>query len=152
MMTSAPFWGRFLDRTNPMLARALFNTFQLAAYALHAWGAMTLQVWPFLVGAVVHAIGNGGGTINWLTGSLYFASNENISLYNAVHVGLTGLRGVIAPLVGFVLLSDKSVNLYLFRFDCLNLGGGIFWVAAILSLAGALVMLVQGLTDPGPRE
>jgi hypothetical protein len=152
MMTSAPFWGRFLDRTNPMIARAIFNTFQLVAYSLHAYGAMSLQVWPFLVGAVIHAIGNGGGTINWLTGSLYFARNENISLYNAIHVGLTGVRGMLAPLVGFFLLSSQTFDLYLFRVQCLDLGGGIFWVASGLSLLGALVMLVQGLTDPGPRE
>lgn len=152
MMTSAPFWGRFLDRTNPMIARAIFNTFQLVAYCLHAYGAMSLQIWPFLAGAVIHAIGNGGGTINWLTGSLYFATNENISLYNAIHVGLTGLRGMLAPVVGFCLLSSQTVNLYFFQFQCLNMGGDIFWVASGLSLAGALVMLVQGLTDPGPRE
>jgi hypothetical protein len=152
MMISAPFWGRFLDRTNPMIARAIFNTFQWIAYSLHAYGAMTLQVWPFLVGAIIHAIGNGGGTINWLTGSLYFARNENISLYNAIHVGLTGVRGLLAPLFGFYLISSQSFDLYLFRVECLDLGGGIFWVAAGLSLIGALVMLIQGLTDPGPRE
>ena len=152
MMASAPFWGRFLDRTNPMIARAIFNTFQLVAYGFHAYGASTLQVWPFLVGAVIHAIGNGGGTINWLTGSLYFAPAEHISLYNAVHVGLTGIRGLVAPLVGLFLLSSRSFDFYLFRIQGLGLGGGIFWIASGMSLAGAIVMLAQGLVDPGPRE
>jgi len=142
IMASAAFWGRFLDRINPMNARALFNSFQTVAYGLHAYGGLTLQVWPILLGAVLHAIGNGGGTINWLTGSLYFASDERVSLYNAVHVGLTGLRGMIAPAVGWYLLSERG----------LGMGAGMFWVAAALSLSGVIVMSVQGMTDPGPRH
>lgn len=142
MMTSALFWGRFLDRVNPMIGRTVFNLFQAAAYGFHAYGGYTLQIWPFLVGTSLHAIGNGGGTINWLTGSLYFAKPERVSLYNAVHVALTGLRGLIAPICG----------LYLIGAEGLGLGPGIFVVAVVLSLAGASVMLFQGLTDPGPRE
>lgn len=142
MMASAAFWGRFLDRINPMLARALFNTFQCIAYALHAYGGLTLQLWPMVLGATLHAIGNGGSTINWLTGSLYFASEDRVSLYNAVHVGLTGLRGMIAPVVGWYLLSQQGVGL----------GAGLFWLASGLSLLGVLVMGLQGMFDPGPRE
>ncbi|MFQ5730659.1 MAG: hypothetical protein ACE5KM_01765 [Planctomycetaceae bacterium] len=142
MMASAAFWGRFLDRINPMNARALFNTMQFVAYAFHAYGGMTLQLWPILIGAILHAAGNGGGTINWLTGSLYFAPEDRISLYNAVHVGLTGIRGMIAPLVGWYVLSEQGVGL----------GAGLFWVASGLSLAGAVVMGVQGRFDTGPRS
>ncbi|GAB4144414.1 MAG: hypothetical protein Tsb009_16040 [Planctomycetaceae bacterium] len=157
MMVSAVFWGRFLDRINPMNARALFNTFQLVAYALHAYGGLTLQIWPIVLGATLHAIGNGGGTINWLTGSLHFAREDQISLYNAVHVGLTGIRGMIAPLFGLYLYSSR-----IFEFEIggetiisipgVGLGAGVFWVASVLSLLGAVVMLIQGMTDPGPRD
>ena len=142
MMASAPFWGRFLDRKNPMIGRCVFNTFQAVAYAFHAYGGLTLQIWPFVIGAALHAIGNGGGTINWLTGSLYFAPADRVSLYNAIHVGLTGLRGLIAPLCGWYLLSSSGMNL----------GAGLFAIASAISVLGALVMLYQGLTDPGPRE
>ncbi len=142
IIVSAPFWGRFLDRVNPMNGRAIFNTIQCAAYGCYAYGGLSQQFWPFLIGTSLHAIGNGGGTINWLTGSLYFARPEHISLYNAVHVGLTGLRGLIAPLLGGYLIST----------DGMNLGVGLFWIASALSLLGAVVMLCQGRTDPGPRE
>ena len=142
MMASAAFWGRFLDRINPMNARALFNGIQFVAYGFHAYGGVTLQLWPIVTGAVLHAIGNGGGTINWLTGSLYFATDDRVSLYNAVHVGLTGIRGMIAPLVGWYLLSERG----------LGLGAGMFWVASLLSLAGAVVMGIQGWFDPGPQH
>ena len=153
MMTSAPFWGRFLDRINPMSARALFNSFQTVAYGLHAYGGLTLQVWPILLGAAIHAISNGGGTINWLTGSLYFARSEHTSLYNAVHVGLTGVRGMIAPIFGWYLYLDE-IDLFggAVRFKGAGLGAGMFWVAMGLSLLGAVFMFWQGLTDPGRRE
>lgn len=153
MMLSAAFWGRFLDRINPMNARALFNTFQTVAYGFHAYGGVTLQIWPILVGSILHAIGNGGGTINWLTGSLYFASEDRVSLYNAVHVGLTGIRGMIAPLVGLYLLtSDTIAPLGWFELQGAGLGANMFWIACGLSLAGVLVMGIQGMLDPGPRE
>lgn len=142
MMGSAPFWGRFLDRTNPMIGRCIFNTLQAVAYGFHAYGGLSLQIWPILVGSAIHAVANGGSTINWLTGSLYFAGSDRISLYNAVHVGLTGLRGLIAPLVG----------LYVYSSDGLGLGAGLFWVSVVLSLIGSVLMLWQGLTDSGSRE
>ncbi len=142
MMTSAPYWGRFLDRVNPMLGRSVFNTLQGVAFALHAYGGVTLQIWPFVLGAAIHSISNGGGSINWLTGSLYFASSDRVSLYNSIHVHLTGLRGLVAPLIG----------LYLYRASGLNLGPSLFWVAAGLSLVGAVFMFIQGSLDPGSRE
>ena len=142
MTTSSPLWGRLLDRINPMLGRSIFNSIQVLAFACYAYGGMITQVWPFLVGAFIHAVGNGGGTINWLTGSMYLAATENISLYNSVHVGLTGIRALIAPLVGWYLLSPHGFGM----------GSGIFWISAVLSLIGAAMMLWQGLTDPGPRE
>ena len=152
IMLSAPLWGRFLDRVSPMTGRSIFNTLQAAAYAFHGYGAATRQIWPFIVGSAVHAIGNGGGAINWLTGSLYFATPERISLYNAIHVGLTGLRGLIAPLVGWYLIAETIDLPLLGTFRGAHLGGGLFWLAAGLSVAGTVVMAIQAATDPGPRE
>ena len=142
MMSSAPFWGRFLDNVNPMTGRATFNTIQCLAFAFDAYGGITLQVWPFIVGALLHGTSNGGGAINWLTGSLYFARSEHISLYNAIHVCLTGMRGLITPAIGLYLISESG----------LNMGPKIFAVSAALSLLGAVVMGIQGWLDPGPRE
>lgn len=137
MTVSAPLWGRYLDTINPMSARGLFNTIQVCAYAMHGYGAMTLQIWPFIVGTSLHAIGNGGGTINWLTGSLYFARPEHVSLYNSIHVGLTGIRGMIAPVVGLIIYREYGST-------------EIFAVATVLSIMGAVAMFLQGRSDPGP--
>lgn len=141
-IASSPFWGRYVDRTSPMYARSVFNVFQFVSYAIYAYGGLTMQVWPFFVGTVLQAVGNGGSQINWLTGSLYFAPQDRISLYNAIHVGLTGFRGLVAP----------GIGLWLYQANGMNLGASIFLVAAGLSLIGAVIMLVQGIVDPGPRQ
>jgi len=151
MSGSAPIWGRFLDRINPMSGRALFNAFQFVAYAFHCYGGLTRQAWPFVVGSVIHAIGNGGGTINWLTGSLYFAKQEQVSLYNSIHVGLTGLRGMLAPVIG-VWIYGATLTLGPLQIPGLGWGPILFALSAGLSLCGTLFMTWLTRQDSGPAE
>jgi len=151
MALSAPVWGLLLDRINPMTGRALFNGIQCAAYGMHCYGGMIGEVWPFAIGAVLHAIGNGGSTINWLTGSLYFAKEEHVSLYNSIHVGLTGLRGMTAPIVG-VWIYGASVTLGPLNITGLNMGPMLFGLSALLSIVGAGFMLWMARSDQGPVE
>lgn len=140
IMASSPFWGRFLDRVDPMAGRALFNFLQTIGYSLYCYGGVSGQVWPMVAGAVCHSISNGGGTINWSTGSLYFAKPENVSLYNSLHVGFTGLRGVIAPICGYILMVRY------------NMGPWMFSLCAGLSLIGSVYMYRLSQTDPGSVE
>ena len=148
---SAPVWGRFLDRVNPMFGRALFNGIQCVAFGLYCFGGMNGHVWPFVVGATIHGIGNGGSTINWLTGSLYFAKQEHVSLYNSIHVALTGLRGLLAPILG-VWIYGASLNLGSFHVSGLGLGPVLFAISSGLSLCGAMFMLWMTRHDSGPAE
>ena len=149
---SAPVWGRLLDRINPMSGRALFNSIQCVAYGFHCIGGMSGKAWPFVVGSIVHAIGNGGGTINWLTGSLYFAKQDQVSLYNSIHVALTGLRGMLAPMFG-VWVYGATLSLGPLELPGLGLGPLLFAGSAVLSLCGALYMLwMTNFFDCGPAE
>ena len=152
---SAPLWGRFLDRTNPMLGRATFNVIQAMAFTAVAIGGAAGETWLVVLGIVIHGISAGGSAVNWLTGSLHFAGSDRVSLYNAVHVGLTGVRGLVAPLVGYALYTRGPLvsDAYgvLGGLAGLDMGPRVFWIAAVLSFAGAATMLWQGLTDPGPR-
>lgn len=151
MAGSAPIWGRLLDRITPMTGRAVFNGLQCVAYGLHAFGGWTAQVWPFLLGSIIHAIGNGGGTINWLTGSMYFASQENVSLYNSIHVCLTGLRGLLAPIFG-VWVYGSTLGFGSVRIPGLGLGAGVFAISAVLSLLGVVFMLWMARQDSSSAE
>ena len=80
----------------------------------------------FYLGAIIYGIAISGGVIGWNLGhndSVSAGSNnkttqkgdaENPMDYMAVHVTLTGLRGLIMPLVGIALyqwLESRSVGL-----------------------------------------
>ena len=151
LSASAPLWGRFLDRTNPMSGRALFNLIQCVAYSLYCYGGLSLQLWPFVVAAVIHAVGNGGSSINWLTGSLYFAPKQHVSLYNSIHVALTGLRGLLAPILG-VWLYGTHLNLGATTVPGWGLGPAVFGLSALFSLFGVLFMTWLARSDTGPAE
>lgn len=139
---AAPLWGPLLDRISPMAGRAIFNVFLMATYSLYCFGGVTQQFWPFVIGAVLHGIGQGGNQINWTTSSLYFADRARVPLYNSVHVALTGMRGLIAPLVGAWLFSAKG----------LGLGPWVFAISVALGALGFVGLVLQGHFDPGPRE
>lgn len=155
---SAPLWGRFLDRHNPMIGRATFNLLQGIAFILFAAGGLSDRESIVILAAVLHGVASGGSAVNWLTGSLHFAGKDRVSLYNAVHVGLTGIRGLLAPLVGLWLYDAgtttdaKAGLLGNAGLDGFGLGPHVFWVAAGLSFCGFALMLWQGLTDPGSRD
>ena len=150
---SAPFWGRYLDRVNPMIGRATFNVLQGIAFVLFAVGGLTGMVWLVVIAALLHGVSAGGSAVNWLTGSLHFAGRDRVSLYNAIHVGLTGLRGFLGPLVGVVLYESGALLDYGdLTVTGLSLGPHTFWVASGLSFLGAVTMFWQGVTDTGPRD
>jgi hypothetical protein len=142
LLMTAPIWGRLLDRKTPMFARGIFNVLQIFAFAFYCYGGLSQQVWPFVVGAAVHSLSNGGGTINWLTGSLYFAKQEHVSLYNGIHVFLTGFRGFIGPpLAMFLFIATDKIGA--FSIEGLGMGPWVFCVSAVLSAMGATMMFWQ---------
>lgn len=151
MSMSAPVWGRYLDRVNPMTGRAVFNVIQSIGYTFHFYGGVSRQIWPFVIGAIIHAIANGGGAINWLTGSLYFAKQENVPLYNSIHVGLTGIRGLLAPIMG-VWVYGATFSLGAWTVPGLGMGPGLFMISAGLSLCGCIFMSWMSRNDTGPAD
>ncbi len=94
---------------------------------------------------------NGGGAINWLTGSLYFAKSEHVSLYNGIHVFLTGVRGFIGPPLALLLFVEieQIGNLTVYG---AGIGAWVFLVSAVLSALGAIVMFTQAALDGGPAD
>jgi len=151
VILSSPLWGRFLDSRTPMFGRGLFNAMQVGAFLLYGLGGLRSEFWPFVIGATLHAFSNGGGAINWLTGSLYFARSEQVALYNGIHVCLTGLRGLIGPpLALFLFVGTQRIDRL--EFEGCGLGPLVFFVCAALSALGCLTMVGLHLTDSGPRD
>ncbi|WP_197440258.1 MFS transporter [Polystyrenella longa] len=137
--TTAPLWGRWMTTKNPIESRLVVVLMQLVGFICFAIGGMTLNLIWFLIGISICSVAVAGGLINWLTGSLYFAPVQYVSLYNSTNLTLTGIRGLIAPLVGGYLLSDQG----------LHLEHNIFWVGAGLLLIASLILGSQIIYDRG---
>jgi hypothetical protein len=95
-------WARFLDRHHVVVYRSV-----------HAWiavgGAMLLAIailagksvllWP---GALLMGISLAAGSLGWSLGHNDFAPRGEETRYMALHVTLTGLRGLVAPPVAIL--------------------------------------------------
>jgi hypothetical protein len=90
-------WARFLDRHHVIVYRsvhawiAVAGAMLLAAAILTGWPAL---LWP---GALLMGISLAAGNLGWSLGHNDFAPRGEETRYMALHVTLTGLRGLVAP-------------------------------------------------------
>jgi len=136
IILTAPLWGRFLKHQTPMLARGIFSLMQAATFALYAYGGVYQELWPFFIGTLIHSCSVAGGSINWLTGSFYFAGPELSALYSGIHVFLTGIRGILVPVIGRMIYISGPIG---WGFYGLGQGPWIFLICVALSLIAALI-------------
>lgn len=102
-----PLLGRVLDRTDPI------HLSKLSFFILIAYPAFLIAAW-FLRGAAeplfylsfaAFGIAMAGVTLTWNVGPMYFAATpQDIPRLMSVHVTLTGVRGLLVPIVGYFLL------------------------------------------------
>lgn len=98
-----PFWARRLDRMHVLDYRAVHSWMFVLAMACFAPGAIFNQAWLFWLGALVLGSAFAGGKLGWNLGHNDFSSEGRSTLYMAIHVTLTGVRGLLAPLIGIAL-------------------------------------------------
>jgi len=60
------------------------------------------------IGFGIFSIGMAGVFINWQIGSIYFAKERDSAMLQSVHVTLTAIRGLFAPLLGYFLMTRFS--------------------------------------------
>lgn len=75
----------------------------------------------------VFGIGMSGIGISWSLSTIYFAPKNEVSNYQAVHITLTGIRGFIAPILGYAIMKIFTIEY-------------TFMLSALLFLAGGLLM------------
>jgi hypothetical protein len=97
----ARFWGRLFDRMNFFLLRIVLNAFFVAAItAFFIYGGMT----GFVLGGFFFGMATSGGNVAWSLWVTKVAKPEFVADYMGVHSFLTGVRGLLAPLLGFYLI------------------------------------------------
>ncbi len=131
-----PLMGKLMGSRNPskftglsFLSLVLFPFLLLAIKYFHLVQIredILLYAAFFLFG-----ISMSGVTLSWNLGSIYYAPHAEVSNYQAVHITLTGLRGIFSPFLGYLVLKLVSIE-------------AAFIVAALLFLAGGLLMLGEG--------
>ena len=90
-------WARFLDTRHVVVFRSVHAWVAVAGVILLAIAVIArlpLLVWP---GALLMGLSLAAGSLGWSLGHNDFAPRGEETRYMALHVTLTGLRGLIAP-------------------------------------------------------
>lgn len=116
MLGSIGRWGRMFDSLGVLRMRvanvvcwtgslgfALVGALVVTESGVIGATHLPVAVGLFAARALLQGVGMGGGQIAWNLGHLHFAEPRRAELYMGVHVSLTGVRGLIAPLVGIWL-------------------------------------------------
>lgn len=137
-----PFWARLLDRVHIIRFRSIHSWFFVLTAAAYYLAATHDIPHLLYLAAFIKGIAFGGGALAWTLGHLDFAPVERASQYMGVHVTLTGLRGLIAPILG--------IQLYI-AFEHTKPGSGplVFLVSLAISVAGAIGFMVLGQVFKG---
>jgi hypothetical protein len=90
-------WARYLDFHRVLAFRALHGKVTLVAVAFLV-SAVLLQVpWLLWPGSLLLGVSLAAGSLGWTLGHNDFAPRGEETRYMALHVTLTGLRGLVAP-------------------------------------------------------
>ncbi|MGE0431513.1 MAG: MFS transporter [Planctomycetota bacterium] len=115
VMLTVRMHGWLYDRIGVLWHRVVTSSLILCAYLV--WSVADNVVTAGFACALA-GLGLAGGQIIWLIGSLHFAPRGEESYYASVHSFLTGLRGLIAPLLGLFLLQEVFAHSYRAFFLC----------------------------------
>ncbi|HWJ06930.1 MAG TPA: MFS transporter [Steroidobacteraceae bacterium] len=90
-------WARYLDRHRVVAFRALHGRVTTVAVALLAAAVLLHLPWLLGPGALLLGVSLAAGSLGWTLGHNDFAPRGEETRYMALHVTLTGMRGLVAP-------------------------------------------------------
>lgn len=120
---SSRIWGMLFDHLTFIGFRLLLNVFLLSASLVYFHASTFYGVCS---GAALAGVGTGGSVIAWNLWVTKLAPEGREAAYMGTHVAFTGVRGVLAPFLGYWVLQVAG-----FR--------GVSWVSAGLILASSLL-------------
>ncbi len=104
-----PFFGRLIGRIDPRRF-ALIPFLSMATYIftlvltqyfdsyVEFWGITLYHTMTFYI--LFHGIFAATMALMWSIGSAYFCAPEEAGIYQSIHLGLTALRSLFAPIIG----------------------------------------------------
>lgn len=100
---TSPIWGWLFDHVNFFALRAVLNIFFGVGICL--FFTSESMFW-LITAAVLFGIASGGGDVAWSLWVTKFAPPERVADYMSTHTFFTGVRGVAAPFVGYLLVRE----------------------------------------------
>ena len=102
----SPVWGWLFDRMNFFALRITLNV----GFALGTLTFFTSDSHTGLVAAaIIYGVSAAGGDVAWSLWVTKFAPPERVADYMSVHTFLTGVRGVLAPVLAFSVVAHMSL-------------------------------------------
>jgi len=111
LLLSIQFWAPLFDGAGVLRFRVYNSLCWTASYGctLAAVAMLHLGTPPpmipamatLFIGRMLNGVARGGGTLAWNLGHLHFAPEEQTEIYMSIHVALTGVRGLLMPLLGW---------------------------------------------------
>jgi len=100
LYVSVPYWARMLDQRHIFHYRAIHSWLYVAASAFFAAAIITGRIELLWLASSLQGGAYAGGHLGWNLGHNDFSTDAKASHYMAIHVTLTGLRGLNVPLIG----------------------------------------------------
>ncbi|GAB5496746.1 MAG: hypothetical protein Phyf2KO_18260 [Phycisphaerales bacterium] len=145
-----PVWARLLDRVHVVMFRAYHCWVFILIIVLLLLATVLQAKWLLYVTVTLKGTALAGGMLAWQLGHHDFAPKERAGEYMGVHVTLTGVRGLIGPIVSVLLYN------WLAKHDP-ELAPWVLLVCLALVVTGAIgfVMMARRLdltpcNDEGP--
>lgn len=123
----SPVWGWLFDKMNFFMLRAILNLgFGVGILAFFVGDGMT----GLIIGAVVYGVSRAGGDVAWSLWVTKVAPAGRVAEYMAVHTFFTGVRGVCAPALAFLVVQHLALS---------TMG----WISAGLILTATLMLVPE---------
>ncbi len=97
---AVPPWAAFLDRVHVVAYRAVHGWVLVTGAALLVAAILVPATWLLVPGAILMGVSMAAGSLGWTLGHNDFAPRGQETRYMALHVTLTGIRGLLAPPLG----------------------------------------------------
>jgi hypothetical protein len=105
-VVTMPLFGKVFDRMSFFSARILVNVFFAAYIAAFFTGTGDIGL---IAGSVLLGVGAAGGDLMWSLWVTKFAPPGRTADYMGLHTFSTGVRALLAPLLGFLLIGKVSL-------------------------------------------
>jgi MFS family permease len=135
-LLSMPLFGAVFDRMSFFAARIMVNGLFALYVAAFFTGTSTVGLF---IGAVVLGVGSAGGDLMWSLWVTKFAPAGRTADYMGLHTFFTGIRAVLAPLVGFAIIGHVSL-------------GWVAVLAAGFMVASSLVLVPEARAERAVRQ